>query len=520
MFPRSITVLAASAAVVFGGCGAPAPQSTAPADLEVWFAFGLQRDQSGLGQAASRTSGFLSATQIGADYGASSANQESAVRVLGRAGFDLAEQATNGVLTGTFSVAEAGKFFGVPLNVVQSGDVQLVQPAGELTVPQKLQAGVTDVFGGYATVPSTAPAASPGSPGDCPTEGGGELATAKKRYGIDELRKDGLAGAQVSVALLEVDTYVPESVSQFSSCTGQQMPEVQVSSANAAAGQLLTSSSESTLDVVSLGLIAPAVDAQIVQYDANSSIVFPLAAVVAGQATDSPVDMVSISGGFCSAELTDQEVDMAEWLLMSLAASGVTTLVSAGDSGSSGCAPGDDAAAVMYPSESPNVVSVGGSEFDGDQSRVWKNEAAEFAGGGGVSTRFEMPGFQTSAGLSGDGRLTPDVAFLADPGQVGPIPVCDAGDCSWQTVAGTSATAPGVAGGLALVLQAAREQQPDSRFGPVNELLYASPPAQDITIGDNDLYDVGCCKAETGYDTASGWGSLDFQKVLSKFVPQ
>lgn len=28
-------------------------------------------------------------------------------------------------------------------------------------------------------------------------------------------------------------------------------------------------------------------------------------------------------------------------------------------------------------------------------------------------------------------------------------------------------------------------------------------------LGDNDLFDTGCCPAHKGYDRASGWGSLD-----------
>lgn len=36
---------------------------------------------------------------------------------------------------------------------------------------------------------------------------------------------------------------------------------------------------------------------------------------------------------------------------------------------------------------------------------------------------------------------------------------------------------------------------------------------RDVTAGTNDLNNVGCCTARPGYDTASGWGSVDFGAV-------
>jgi len=42
---------------------------------------------------------------------------------------------------------------------------------------------------------------------------------------------------------------------------------------------------------------------------------------------------------------------------------------------------------------------------------------------------------------------------------------------------------------------------------------------QDVVIGNNDLFDVHCCRAEIGYDMASGWGSLNINTLAEFLVP-
>ena len=41
----------------------------------------------------------------------------------------------------------------------------------------------------------------------------------------------------------------------------------------------------------------------------------------------------------------------------------------------------------------------------------------------------------------------------------------------------------------------------------------------DIIEGDNDLYDVGCCTAQPGYDLASGWGEMNVAGLLDVLTP-
>jgi hypothetical protein len=62
------------------------------------------------------------------------------------------------------------------------------------------------------------------------------------------------------------------------------------------------------------------------------------------------------------------------------------------------------------------------------------------------------------------------------------------------------------------------------KLGSMNPMLYdlaASPNSSsvlnDITQGTNDLYSAGCCTAAPGYDSASGWGSVNFGGLLNAY---
>lgn len=513
---------------------------SAPQDAKVSFAFGLNRDQNGLAASVDAASDPTSADYgnygtvdtISSQFGASAGAAESATNTLKAAGFDGAVDATGGLVVGTFSVADAQTFFGVPLNLVGDSGSQRITPGRTIKVPSSVSDSVSEVFGGYASVPVTvSPSPSPNKVPACPSDEGPAVGIRDKLagvYGLTPLVKDGMSGKEIRIGLLEIDTYSAEAIRLFAKCFDSTMPQVQVTSANATAGQLKQTNDESSLDVVSLGLFAPGLDAiEITQFDGNTSMIFPLVSVMDRQKDPTKaLHLLSTSTAFCGTDLTDDELKMSEWLLMSAAATGLTTLASSGDTGSTGCYPNSKDVAVQYPSESPYAISVGGTELSGSGTTaaqaVWnQSPGQELAGGGGPSGSFPRPKYQSGTGLSEQNRQTPDVAFLADPSDVGPIAVCSPGQsCEFKVVAGTSATAPGVAGGLSLILEQQIKNGGQSRLGFLNPAIYQLAQGQkgegifaDITKGNNDLFNVGCCTAAKGYDMASGWGSFDFAEL-------
>ena len=525
-------------AVMLGGCSffstssAPAPQ-----DLQLPVAFGLVRDQSGFAQQveAISTPGsptfqqWLSPSDIAATFGATSADASAALATLTAAGFTGALDPTGSVLIGTMSVADATAFFGTDIVQESLGNGQgVVSPAKPISPPASIASSVSEVVGLTAQVPdasSASAAAAPGGPAPaCPTAAG--LATSlKEAYGLSELQAAGNTGVGVRIGMLEVAPTSQQALDLYSSCFNATIAPVTVHMVDDSPASVFGDvAQESTLDIVAASLMAPGLAGiDVYQFNPYSSLVFPLAEALEDAYRPGGARIISTSVGFCESDMTQPAIDVSEWLLMAAAASGVTVVASSGDQGSSACAPADTGQASQYPSSSPHVLSVGGSQFvttddpaSGEQ--VW-NSSPSYAGGGSTASTLPQPSYQRALGISG-GRITPDVAFLSSPADLGPIPICTtAGSCEFTVVGGTSATAPGVAGGLASVLQSLGNPS-SARIGLPNWALYGAQQktaVTDITAGTNDLYDVGCCTAAPGYDPASGWGSVQFGAIANYY---
>ncbi len=163
----------------------------------------------------------------------------------------------------------------------------------------------------------------------------------------------------------------------------------------------------------------------------------------------------------------------------------------------------DGAVHVDFPASSPYVVGCGGTNItvSGGKitaERVWNN--ATSGGGGGISTVFPVPSFQSGVTLpanvstGGTGRGVPDVAGDADPATGYQVTV----DGQTFAVGGTSAVAPLWAGYFALINQAR-----GSRLGFVNPALYAHASGfREITTGNN--IPAG---TTLGYDAGPGWNA-------------
>jgi len=177
------------------------------------------------------------------------------------------------------------------------------------------------------------------------------------------------------------------------------------------------------------------------------------------------------------------------------------------------------------------------------------------AAGGGISSIYSVPTWQSSF-ASGSFRNQPDVSFLAGNGFYGalwglctdldedssgnPITDCAAPTTSdnfnLTGVGGTSAAAPAFAGMLALV-----KQKTGTRLGQANDVLYNLAKTKyatvfhDVTMGDNSVncqanssgdcdydfagyYFMSGYNANTGYDMASGLGSVNVSQLASNWA--
>jgi kumamolisin len=260
--------------------------------------------------------------------------------------------------------------------------------------------------------------------------------------------------------------------------------------------------------------------------------------------------VISVSYGVCEASVSAYTASrtLVERQLAATAALGITTVVAAGDSGSSACAHGvpasqltsaDKQKSASWPATSPWVLAVGGTNLTLTSantiasSGVWNDTAypapyqQTAGGGGGVSTFVKRPWWQPATSSQKTYRMVPDVAAFADAAP-GYLIVCSqsvqgCGVSAGQTltpVGGTSAAAPLVAGMIALWHQKA-SQIGAPKPGFVPPLLYSLKGVYlDITAGSNVVFPgVNCCAAGPGFDFASGLGSPMANQIAERLKP-
>lgn len=110
---------------------------------------------------------------------------------------------------------------------------------------------------------------------------------------------------------------------------------------------------------------------------------------------------------------------------------------------------GDVGAEVLYPSSSPFVVSVGGTQINRNSDGSFQAEAAWSDAGGGPSQYEPRPTYQDGIkNIVGDFRGTPDISSnAAYPGSPVAIYSHDGQYChGWCVVGGTSVSCPTIAG--------------------------------------------------------------------------
>ena len=345
---------------------------------------------------------------------------------------------------------------------------------------------------------------------------------------------------------------------------------------------LLGAQEEATLDVLRVGSVAPAANLLLVissQNDGNDGIGTDAQYLVGTNPV--PAKVMSISFGACESGAGSGNVAFWDTIFQTAVAEGISVFVSSGDSGAGGCYPAFSPPPTLLKANSPNYICsssyatcVGGTQFadTASPSTYWSstnstgyqsvlsyipegawNESTttSVAGtGGGVSLFIPTPSWQTGTGVPSarTGRYTPDVSFTGSDhdGYFACLAAIAGGGCvtsggsfGFVSFSGTSASAPGMAGVAALLNQKLGGAQ-----GNLNPQLYplaASAPSSyhDTTVSSSG---VSACVATTasicnnsvtllsgsgtqagftvgtGYDEATGLGSLDVSAFLSNYT--
>ena len=411
-------------------------------------------------------------------------------------------------------------------------------------------------------------------------------------YDLNALYSAGIDGTGQTIAIMGQTTIDISDITTFRSVSGlaaNSPTEFDVPNSNPT--RSTADLGEADLDVEWSGAVAR--KATIVYVNSGNGAFDSLQYVINNKINGKLIPVISISYGVCEADEGDF-LAADEGNLQQASSQGQTVVAPSGDNGaadcdysSSGVTSATRGYAVDFPASSPYAVGVGGTTLTEGSSitpywsssnnssngsalqyipeDAWNDTQAAgalAATGGGVSTLFTKPSWQTGTGVPNDGyRDVPDIAFAASPAHDGFI-TCSAGSCavcfpggaanttergnadgncsssslpgyrkdttSWtlSVVGGTSAGVPTFAGVVALI-----NQKTNSSQGTLNQKLYqmaASTPYafHDITIGDNI---VPCTTGKTdcpsgttsigysagpGYDLATGLGSVDAYNLV------
>jgi len=382
-----------------------------------------------------------------------------------------------------------------------------------------------------------------------------EVATAyqfSSLYGAKDL------GAGQTVALFEQQPYDPPDIAEYQACYGTDVPISNID-IDGGPGPYVSPSlggsgdGESALDIEQVIGLAP--DADILVYEGPQTSTVDIMSAIVSQ---DRAKVISSSYGVCEALTGAAIINSENTLLQEAAAQGQSFFISSGDSGSNMCFQADQTNAslsVIDPGGQPFATGVGGTTLYGGGTSVYTPGGPAVQGvwndgfvnsrasgsGGGISSSFAMPSYQSSA-PAGLGvvnanssaapcggqtfcREVPDVSADADP---------DTGyavfsDGAWGITGGTSAAAP-----LWAAFTSLANASPACRglsIGFANPSLYhiagtsyasnfsditgASPITgeanNDALFNDPDLPsdpDNGLYPVATGYDMATGLGSM------------
>ena len=408
-----------------------------------------------------------------------------------------------------------------------------------------------------------------------------------RQYDVLPIYEHGITGRGSTVGIVTLNDFNTADAFTFWSGIGLNEPASRLTKVNVDGGETASSNNsdgegETDLDVEYSGALAPGADVRV--YIAPNLSFSNFLNGFEAASSENIADTVSTSWGqpeldffYDTATQTPADtslLDVFHDVFVEMALQGQTVYVAAGDSGSfdtvEDCpAFGTPTAmnpvcngpyAVDSPANDPYVTAAGGTTLpltvplkDGvtlsvPAERAWSwdylvSEAAEqgyaadltlddvfsVGGGGGVSSYFAMPWYQTgTAGttvtqdgqffaedmgagsvvqvvLPGSfaGRNMPDISTDADP--YSGYQVVEGGAASTYN-GGTSFVAPQLNGITALFVEYL-----GGRVGQINPALYqlGNYATTDTIAGDNWGYN-----AKTGYDNAAGLGTLDATRLL------
>jgi kumamolisin len=410
--------------------------------------------------------------------------------------------------------------FGITLNTVTEGSAVYYYPDGEIVVPNEINDVVQAVLGldtrpvfkHNAILDTTTPPDLGPNAISAPTPVDLALAYKFARAPGGDL----VQGKGVCIAIVEFGGgWTTQNLTSTFGRIGQPNPTVVDVLINGGSNNPAdaASSGEVMLDIYCAAAVAPA--SRIAMYFSPNSLAgfIDVMNACAVDTVNSPVVM-SISWGTYDTSFSSSGVlTSLDTAFQACNVRGITSVAASGDYGVRAIS-GGGTYTLNHPSTSPYVLAAGGTvvsinnDYTIASEQPWGTAGGSFAAGGGVSTIYSVPTWQT--GLTSklypsgnvavlSGRATPDVSAMATG-----YTFYYSSSNSLGTFLGTSATAPLLSGMVARLVSLTGK-----KLGFVNADWYSigSTAFNDMTSGDNHGGNTVGYMAQAGWDAASGLGS-------------
>jgi pseudomonalisin len=374
----------------------------------------------------------------------------------------------------------------------------------------------------------------------------GDFATI---YNLNALYSGGYDGTGKSIAIVGRTNINMSDVQAFRSYFGLPVnnPQVILNGPNPG---ITADEDEAVLDVEWSGAVAKGAAIKFV-ISASTSATDGVDLSAQYIVSNNTAPVMSSSYGSCEVLMGTAELAFYKNLWQQAAAEGISVMVAAADSGAAGCdTPSETTAtegrAVNGLCSSIYNVCVGGTQFaDTANSTYWLsssnattkgsaisyipesawNQSGSVSGGsdlwstgGGASTVYTKPEWQSGPGVPADGkRDVPDISLAASTHDG--FLIVENGNL--YVIGGTSASSPAFAGIMAIV-----NQKTGSAQGNPNPTLYALAAIQargttshayfhDVTSGWNTVPGVTGFSAGAGYDQTTGVGTVNAGNLVT-----
>jgi subtilase family serine protease len=328
-------------------------------------------------------------------------------------------------------------------------------------------------------------------------------------------------GAGQIVGLFEFDGYYTNDIATYASQAGYAtVPPITNLLLAGFPGVPGNEDSEVALDIEMTLAMAPGLS-EILVYETSTNTAANV--ILSAMATNTAINQFSCSWNFNNVSNPRSTMD---GYFMKMITQGQSFFNASGDDGAY-----PEGTAIVEPDDDPYITVVGGTAlFTGAPGGSWDNEVSwntafdivsyesdgssniyAAASGGGISTTYVLPSWQTGVSGNGNGASTshrnvPDVSMAAD----NIFLVADDGEA--EIGVGTSCSAPLWCAFTALVNQQAHAKG-HAPVGFINPAIYAlyksasyASTFDDITSGNDTNGDTGFF-ATTGYDLCTGLGS-------------